>query len=358
MPLERIAVDGERPDPARVDQATSALQQGRCVVLPTETVYGFAAVPDNAAAVAALRSSKGREAQQPFTYHVADRAQVEAVAQPLHPRVQRLVARFWPGPLTIIVAGRIAPVVGLRMPAHGFTRAVLRAFPHGLFMTSVNRSGEPALLEPEAIAAGFPSIDLLFDAGRPPLGKASTIVRAQQGRLTVEREGILTRNEILRAAAATCLFVCTGNTCRSPMAEALARSKAARALAVPVAELRERGLVFGSAGISTFGGMPANEGAERAMEEIGIDLRAHVSTQLTAGLAERAARIYCLTAAHRDRLVELLPEESVAKVALLGGEHDIADPFGGDLSTYRSTRDVIAAAIDARLDEIVALAEA
>ena len=131
------------------------------------------------------------------------------------------------------------------------------------------------------------------------------------------------------------LFVCTGNTCRSPMAEAIARSVAA-----------ERGLTdvtFSSAGVGAWDGSPPSDGAMLVALERGLDLSMHRSRLLTPELVADADLILVMGDAHRER-VEAMGGEGRTHLLTryASGEHEarsISDPFGGDLEVYRATFD-------------------
>ncbi len=137
----------------------------------------------------------------------------------------------------------------------------------------------------------------------------------------------------------TILFVCTGNTCRSPMAEGIMKARASK---FPWEII--------SAGVSTADGYPASKHAIKAMSEIGIDISGHKSQLLNQGLINRADLIVTMSESHRSAIVNYSPQSS-AKVCLLKSFEtgkvpaDIADPFGGSLSVYRNTRDEIERAI-------------
>jgi protein arginine phosphatase len=351
MACERLALRG-RTDPALVDQVVAHLRQGDLVVLPTETVYGLAVLPGNAGAVAAARQLKGRTAEHPFTWHLAASAELRQLSAADDPRLQRLIQRYWPGPLTCVLPDKAGGTVGVRVPAHDFTRAVISACDGPLWLTSVNTTGSPPESDPNVIEQRFGNaISVLVDDGPSPLGSASTVVRLTGPELEVLRHGILSADEVLHTAAATILFVCTGNTCRSPLAAALARDELGRLLHLSAAQLLARGVAFTSAGTATLQGMPASEGSVLAAAELQLDLGDHKSQPFDAGLARRAARIYCLTRSHITQVCELAPE-SAGKVELLHPEgKDIADPFGGNLAMYRRARDEILAAVRARVPE-------
>ena len=137
----------------------------------------------------------------------------------------------------------------------------------------------------------------------------------------------------------TIIFICTGNTCRSPIAEGLFCAHNGE---------RKTGLTAVSAGLYTENGLPASANAITAAGELGADISAHKSQQLTAEMAESAKYLVCMTGAHYDRLCELFPACADKIFTLL--PEDISDPFGGDLATYRRS----AAEIDKGVQAIIA----
>ena len=351
MALERRQVGAGDPD-ALVADAAARLRHGELVVLPTETVYGLAALPSHADAVAALRRWKRADAAQPFTLHTADARDLQRLAPAPPVAVVRLIDRYWPGPLTVVVPGRDGEAVGVRLPAHDLTRAVIRAVGEPLWLTCVQRPGEAPRVDPDQVAAAVEdAAQLLVDDGASPLGTPATVVRATAPRLEILREGILSAADVLQTTAKLVLFVCTGNTCRSPLAEALARELTARTLGVAPEAVLAHGFAFASAGVSALPGCAASEGSLAAAAELELDLDPHRSRALDSDLLQRADLVYCMGRSHLRTILAEAPD-AAAKTQLLRADGlDIGDPYGSDLRVYRRVRDEIRAAIGARLRE-------
>jgi protein-tyrosine phosphatase len=144
------------------------------------------------------------------------------------------------------------------------------------------------------------------------------------------------------------LFVCTANTCRSPMAAALLR----HALAAEPEPLRS--LQVRSAGISALSGYPAAANADQAMRKVGLSLMDHRSAPLTQDLLDRAFAVFCMTEAHRA-LIEVQFDRAPERLFLMRefvpqGERDLPDPFGQNLAAYEASRDSMVEAIPSLLD--------
>lgn len=191
---------------AQIAKAAAALKGGGLVILPTETVYGLAADAANARAVAAVYAAKGRPSFNPLIAHVADVATARRIAR-FDERAERLAARFWPGPLTLVlpVADEAAvcdlaraglDTVAVRAPGHPLAHALLQAFGGPLVAPSANRSGRPSPTTfADAMEETGASAAARIDGGPCTIGLESTVV-ALLDKPRLLRPGSVTRAEI------------------------------------------------------------------------------------------------------------------------------------------------------------------
>lgn len=147
------------------------------------------------------------------------------------------------------------------------------------------------------------------------------------------------------------LFVCSGNTCRSPMAATIANAEIAARLKIPFADLETVNVRALSAGISAREGAPLTPEAQAALRSLNVPVRAHAARNLTVELADQAEMIFCMTSAHRQTVIEMIP--SVAwKTFCLDSQGDIDDPIGHGMSVYLSCAQTIHRLVRLRLDEL------
>ena len=193
------------PDAVALAEAAATLRAGGLVGLPTETVYGLAADATNPTAVAKIFAAKGRPSDHPLIVHVADAGSVDHFAASVPGFAQRLMAAFWPGPLTLILPRRpeVAAAaaggqdsVGLRCPAHPVAQALLRACADagvpGLAAPSANLFGRVSPTTAAHVLGEFGSDLLVLDGGPCRVGIESTIVDCSRGVPVLLRPGQLT----------------------------------------------------------------------------------------------------------------------------------------------------------------------
>lgn len=186
-------------DATALRDAARRLRAGELVAFPTETVYGLGADASNPQAVAKIFAAKGRPADHPLIVHLADAGHLPQWADVIPPAADALAARFWPGPLTLILHKREAvpdavtggqQSVGLRVPAHPVAQALLAAFGGGIAAPSANRYGRVSPTTAAHVAHEFgATLPLILDGGACAVGIESTIIDFTSGRAVLLRPG-------------------------------------------------------------------------------------------------------------------------------------------------------------------------
>ena len=210
----------------------------------------------------------------------------------------------------------------------------------------------PVTAEHIIASAAGESLALVLDDGRTRYAQPASTIEVTAAGFRVAHAGIVSEETLRRLSSLMVLFVCTGNTCRSPMAETVFRQLCAQRFGCRADEIEEHGVVVASAGIAAWGGGKASVGAIEAMQEQGADLSAHASQPLTENLIQQADLIWTMTAAHRSNILALFPEAG-GRVAMLSPDRlDVIDPIGGTLETYRKCAAQICKHLAARLDTL------
>src|SRR5438477_2403037 len=235
----------------QIAQATDLLRGGGVVVLPTETVYGAAAVLGNDKGTDRLKAIRGPGEEKPFTIHLPRREQAMRYVADVGEVGTRLMKKLWPGPVALIFdvprqrRAQVASEMGVAEKDiyNGTGSITLRCPDHIVASDVIGRVEQPVVITVAGSSAQGPAasiaadlggkVDLILDAGPTPYNKPSTILHVKPDGYDIVRAGVYDERIIERLLRTTILFVCSGNTCRSPMAEAIARVTLARKLNVP-----------------------------------------------------------------------------------------------------------------------------
>lgn len=345
------------------------------VIFPTETVYGLAASATSPEAVAVLKNPPSDEPQPPraSTWHAPSAAQVAKALRINHPLHRRLLARLAPGPVRFLIQKPLSEVPAIldelkvprgviehegefsvRIPDHPLAKEVLEkaGIPIIADRTSAFGLGDGRSL-PEEIneLAKKYKVAAIIDDGPTRLGKPSSPVRLKlDGSYEVLPGGMLDERYIKKKVERLVLFVCTGNTCRSPMAAALASDFLARSR--PPVPVRPQ-----SFGVAAAGGEPMTREAREALTEMNIKVGTHRAQAITRDQLKDADAVFGMTKAHVQAVLDIAPFAK-GKVFTLDPEgSEVPDPIGGSPAEYRSTAARLKQLVERRLTELLASQE-
>ena len=372
MQTKIYKLDNAEPDAARIKQAAMLIDSGRLVAFPTETVYGIACRV-RTESLNRLNELKGRDAGKYYTLHIAEKGNLNKYVPSIGLKAQKLIAKAWPGPLTIVfelsnqdldkqresLEGEVFEnlykdnSVGIRCPDHRIAAALLELTRSAVVAPSANIAGQPPPTDADQVLAQLKArIDLLLDAGPCRYKKSSTVVKIGKKGLEILRPGVYSRQDLQKLALVKILFVCTGNTCRSPMAAGMFRKYLAEKLGCKVDRFDEKGYKMLSAGTMGLAGLAATAEAAAACAARGIDIKTHSSAALSKELIEDCDLVFAMSQMHREAILAVSPE-AAGKSMLLAEGVDIPDPIGQPQNTYNRCADVIEEAVKKRVSELM-----
>ena len=334
-----------------IHRVVERLATGDVVGVPAETSYVLAALVSQPEAVERLRAVDPR----PLVLSLRSATQAMDFISSLNSDEERLLARLLSCPVIVEVrpaeenglSGALPPAVREAIEREGLIG--IRAAHHEILEEIQRLSASPLVLamqpggEPvpgvKSLVKGFEGLaSVALEDGPPPRFGRCTRVRFENGTWSVTELGSVDAAEIQEHISVGIVFVCTGNTCRSPLAEAMFRKMLAERLNCPEEELTRHGIFVTSAGISAVYDMPAAAESLALAEEFGLKLTGHRSRPLTDDLLGRADYLFAMTAGHRDAILSVRPDLA-GRVHLLSREGlDIADPIGGGPADYERCR--------------------
>lgn len=271
---------------------------------------------------------------------------------------KRLMRRCWPGPVRLQFArdvddsllSHLADSVrrsgerdqGLTMsvPESSDLQQILQCIGYPLVKLELQRPAEPAV---ESLTELSTDPDAVADEAE---------IRVDGDRWELVVANGLTEEDVAQMSIARILFVCTGNTCRSPMAEGMFRRLLAERLHCPESDLPQRGFEVASAGLSACEGAPASPESVEICRAWGVDLSGHLSQPLTESLLEKSDLILTMTSEHRDAILSRYPELESEVQLLSPTGADVSDPIGWGPAAYVECHQEIVEGLQALVDEL------
>jgi len=367
-----IKLDSANIDSAGIAEAATIIDAGGLVATPTETVYGIACRVKSDSLMK-LDNIKGRTADKYYTLHIAERGDVSKYVPTLGLRALKLIQNAWPGPLTVVFELNRDDIakqrqnlddevfenlykdnsIGIRCPDNLIARKLLQQTSNPVVAPSANLTGQSPAVDAEQVLTQLDDkIDLILDGGPCKYKRSSTVAKIGKMGLEVLRHGVYSQIEMEVLSQIKFLFVCTGNTCRSPMAEGIFKKYLAEKLQCKVDDLERMGYKVSSAGIIGTAGYPASAEAIEVCANRGIDIGTHRNQALSKELIKESDFIFVMERMHQGNVIALEPEAE-SRCLLLAGNKEIPDPIGSPLKSYENCAKLIEKSVIKRIDELV-----
>ena len=372
MQTKVVKLDATKIDSAKIKEAAQLIDAGGLVAFPTETVYGIACRVETTSLIK-LDNLKGRDPDKHYTLHIGQKTDLKKYLPTVGLRAQKLIKNAWPGPLTIVFELDAEDInqqrnslergvfeslykdnsIGIRCPHNTIASILLQATKSPVVAPSANITGQSPAVDAEQVLTQFSGqIELLLDAGPCKYKKGSTVVKIGKEGLRILRPGVYSQADLETLSEIKFLFVCTGNTCRSPMAVGMFRKYLAEKFQCEVDHLGKMGYKMFSAGIMDMAGLPASAEAIAVCAAKGIDIKAHKSRTLSRQFIEENDFIFAMARMHRERIIAL-SREAADKCVLLAENKDIPDPIGQPQQVYNDCAELIEGAVKERVSELV-----